>query len=546
MSDWLNNPTDIKYCRQCGTPMRITAAFCPGCGAKQPETTPQPAPVSAVVPEAVSAPETPVTEEPIASEMPVTEEVAVPEVEAVTEMPEGVPVEMPVEVPAEEPQWVAPEEKAAPEPPVPPVPPVFTPSAPEQQPPHRKKSGTLVALLAVACAVLVLGMAVLTAWVLVDRSNLPAGESSDETGSATSSEVSGEESSKPSEESSENSYYDASAPELIISDSTVEDGGLSTSQIVKNNLNNTVVLTMYDYQTVNSFLGSSSNKLAEIGSASGVIMTADGYIITNAHCVADEKTGEKYARVDVTLYSGETYTANIIGYDQTTDLAVIKIDASGLQVAEFGDSSKLGLGDRVVVLGNGAGLGWSCTQGIVSGIGRDVYEDTGYAIRCIQTDAIINPGNSGGPLFNNVGQVIGINSAKIVAEGYEGIGFSIPINEAKTVIDDLLKYGYVKGRVAIGITGADTNTEGYEGFMIDSIAADSSLSGTDAKRGDIITAVDGETVAGYSDLRRIMATHKAGDTVTLTLRRLEFDRSGRYIKSDTTLTVTCTLQESTG
>ena len=530
MSDWLNNPTDIKYCRQCGTPMRTTAAYCPGCGTKQPEP---PAEVPVVT--AVEIPVEPTTVEPVAEEVAVEPAAVEPAAETSAET---VP-------PAEEPQQSVPAygqpssmgEPPVVLPPVPPAPPVYTEPAPVQ-PPHRKKSGTLVALLAVACAVLVLGMAVLAAWALVDRTNLPTDTSQTESSTG-----------RPSQDVSQNeesSYYEESAPELIISDSNVEDGGLSTAQIVKNNLDSTVVLTMYDYQTVNSFLGASNEKLTEIGSASGVVMTADGYIITNAHCVADEKTGKEYARVDVTLYNDKTYTAKVIGFDQTTDLAVIKIDATGLKAAEFGDSSKMGLGDRVVVLGNGAGFGWSCTQGIVSGIGRDVYEDTGYAIRCIQTDAIINPGNSGGPLFNNMGQVIGINSAKIVAEGYEGIGFSIPINEAKVIIDDLFKYGYVKGRVAIGITGADTNTVGYEGFMIDSIADDSSLSNTEAQRGDIITAIDGETVTGYSDLRRIMATHKAGDTVTLTLRRLEFDRSGRYIKSDKSFDITCTLQESNG
>jgi serine protease Do len=401
-------------------------------------------------------------------------------------------------------------------------------------------------VLAVACATLVLGMAVLAAWAISERANLPTDTSTPSVSQESGTTPSQEESQGNEENSAENSQYNPDAPELIISDSDAEDGGLTTAQIVQNNLDSTVVLDIYDYKTTNSFFGSTNSTLTPIGSATGTIMTEDGYIITNAHCVSDETTGKAYARVDVTLYNGQTYTAEVIAFDHTTDLGVIKIDATGLQRAEFGDSSKLSLGDRVVVLGNGASLGWSCTQGIVSGTGRPFYEDAGYAIPCIQTDAIINPGNSGGPFLNNMGQVVGITSAKIVAEGYEGLYFVIPINEAKVIIDDLLKYGYVRGRVAIGITGGDTNTEGYEGFMIETIAEDSTLSGSGAKRGDIITAIDGETVKGYADLRTVMAKHKAGDTVTITPRRLEFDRSGRYITNDTTFEVSCVLQESRG
>ena len=229
----------------------------------------------------------------------------------------------------------------------------------------------------------------------------------------------------------------------------------------------------------------------QAGGATGIIMTSDGYIITNWHCVINEKTNRQFARIQVTTYDGTKYDqATVIGADKDTDLAVIKINAANLKAAEFGDSSQLSMGDRVVALGNAGGLEWSASQGIVSGTARDVYDDTGYSIKCLQTDAAINPGNSGGPLLNNQGQVIGVNSAKIVAEGYEGLGFSIPIKEAKVIIDDLLKYGYVKGRVMLGIMGNEVATPGYEGFMINSINEGSVLQGTKAQAGDIITHVN--------------------------------------------------------
>ena len=215
------------------------------------------------------------------------------------------------------------------------------------------------------------------------------------------------------------------------------------------------------------------------------------------------------------------------------------MDATGLQPAEFGDSNQLKMGNKVVALGNSGGLGWSTTQGIVSGLARDVYEDTGYAIKCLQIDAAINPGNSGGPLFNAAGQVIAVNSAKIVADGYEGIGFSIPINEAKVIIDDILANGYVTGRVSLGITGQTYSDSYYRGFLIYTIEDGSPMKNTEAKRGDLITAVDDVTVENYAQLRSELAKHKVGDIVTLTLLR----SSNRQVQE---LTVSVKLAEAKG
>lgn len=330
--------------------------------------------------------------------------------------------------------------------------------------------------------------------------------------------------------------YNEDAPTLEINTWDTNDGGLSTEEIVNRNYDSTVVLTAYS-QSGSFYFGESN--LVEAGGSTGIVMTEDGYIITNRHCVVDENTGKAFDRVDVTTYNGTTYEgATIIGVDESTDLAVIKVDATGLSPAQFGDSDELAVGARVVALGNAAGLSWTATQGIVSAKARDVYDDTGYAIKCLQVDLAINYGNSGGPLLNKQGLVVGINSAKIAAAGYEGLGFSIPINEAKVVIDSLMQHGYVKGRVALGITGQTVDSGMYKGFLIASIEKGSCLEGTEAKVNDLIVEIDGVAVSDYGTLRSQLAKHQVGDTVELKLLRSD-QRTGQV----TSHTVTVTLKE---
>ena len=194
----------------------------------------------------------------------------------------------------------------------------------------------------------------------------------------------------------------------------------------------------------------------------------------------------------------------------------------------------------MVAIANAGGLSWTTTQGIVSGLARDVYEDTGYAIKCLQVDAAINPGNSGGPLINSQGQVVGVNSAKIAAQGYEGLGFSIPIKEAKVIIDDLVKYGYVKNRVVLGVTVRDITQPGYEGVQILEINKNSCLVGTNARVGDIITKLNNTDIRSGVDLRSELSKFKVGDKCTLTLIRVDRDGGKETIK------VTCTLKEYQG
>ncbi len=414
----------------------------------------------------------------------------------------------------EQPASPAPDESQAEHPPTPsqsqPTPP-YDPygwhtqpmySAPTPPPPVKKPNGSKIAItvIGVVCAITIVTLSVLVGLLYRNGGSL-----------------------FPAPTNTDNDPNNTNAPTLQITELDEDAEGLTTTEIVERNLDSTVLLTTYTSSSSNAFpFGQATEQEVKSGSASGIILSADGYIITNWHCVVNESTNEEFPRVDVTLYNGTVYEhAEIIGYDSSTDLAVIKVDATDLKPAEFGNSDNLKMGNKVVALGNSGGLGWSTTQGIVSGLARDVYEDTGYAIKCLQIDAAINPGNSGGPLFNAAGQVIAVNSAKIVASGYEGIGFSIPINEAKGIIDDILQNGYVTGRVALGITGQTYSDSYYRGFLIYTVENDSPLKNTDVKRGDLIIGIDGVTIEDYAGLRSELAKHKVGDTVTLKLLRSE-------------------------
>ena len=284
--------------------------------------------------------------------------------------------------------------------------------------------------------------------------------------------------------------------------------------------------------------------LKAAGEGSGIIMTSDGYIITNAHVIDEASAGK------VVMENGSEYEAAVVGTDAKTDLAVIKIEEENLTPAQFGDSDKLVTGETVVAIGNPGGLKYagSVTQGIVSATNRVVStsNDSVYTLRCIQTDAAINPGNSGGALVNIYGQVIGINSSKIVATGFEGIGFSITINDAKPIIDDLIANGYVTNRVKVGVTVSaidEVLAKMYnlpEGLRILSLEQTSDAVAQGLQVGDIITKADGADMREFSDLSAILKTKKPGDTITFDVYRATSSTNGRSFQ------VTLTLQEDRG
>lgn len=268
---------------------------------------------------------------------------------------------------------------------------------------------------------------------------------------------------------------------------------------------------------------------------SGIIITSDGYVITNAHVVGNSKT---LYLIQVVTSDGKQYKAGVVGYDTRTDLALLKMDdASGLKVANFGNSKDVSLGESVIAIGNPGGVKYnnSITQGIVSAVDRQSSITTN--VKFIQTDAAINPGNSGGALVNMYGQVIGVSSAKIAATDYEGMGFAIPSATVKDVIDDIMKYGYVQGRVKIGVTGENVQSRGNTpaGIAIYSIDEDGPCANTDLKENDIITGADGKKVSNFAEFYDILESHKAGDTI-----ELEYYRSS----NGSTDKVTITLQES--
>ena len=267
-------------------------------------------------------------------------------------------------------------------------------------------------------------------------------------------------------------------------------------------------------------IAAASSDFGEESVGSGIVMTQDGYIITNHHVV------ENSGSIEVILDDGSDYTARVVGTDSRSDLAVIKIDASELSAAAFGNSDQLEPGDLAVAIGNPAGIQLqnSVTSGIISAINRDIVIGD-REMTLIQTDASINPGNSGGPLVNEYGQVIGINTIKIGISYYEGLGFAIPINTAKPIIDELISRGYIKGRPSIGLNGSFlTGREArlhssVEGMYIEHVHPQSDAHRKGLRRGDIITKVDGEPFTSVDAIKALRSRHKAGDQVRLTVYR---------------------------
>ncbi|SCJ80755.1 Serine protease Do-like HtrA [Anaerotruncus sp. 2789STDY5834896] len=276
---------------------------------------------------------------------------------------------------------------------------------------------------------------------------------------------------------------------------------------------------------------------------SGIIISEDGYIVTNAHVVSGA------IGVTVTLNNGEDYSGTVIGTDAKTDLAVVKIEAKNLTPAELGNSDQMEVGEQVAAVGNPGGptLAGSVTYGYVSAINRQIASTSGaYSMNCIQTDAAINPGNSGGALANMYGQVVGINSSKIAATDYEGIGFAIAINDAKPIIDSLMQNGYVKDRVKLGISVTEINetlakiNDLPQGLYIKQINPGGSMDGVGVQVGDVITKVNGTDITSFDDLQNQLKGQKPGDKIKMTIYRKS--QSG----ADKTFEVVVELQEDTG
>lgn len=296
---------------------------------------------------------------------------------------------------------------------------------------------------------------------------------------------------------------------------------------------------------VYAFTDDSRDESSLNGTGSGIIISEDGYIITNAH-VAD---GEAFS---VVLNDDTEFDAIVIGSDTKTDLAVLKIEAEGLPAAKLGDSDEVYVGENVVAIGNPAGLTNTVTKGIVSAIGRQVRaESTAFVMDCIQTDAAISPGNSGGALVNMYGQVIGITSSKyannyISGNAYEGLGFAITINQALPIVEELISQGYVSGRFRIGISFLEAGTEyakyayeqefekpmpeGVSGLWISEISEDCDIAGTDLQVNDFILSMNGTPVDSYDTVLEVLEGFEGGDTVIASCARVEEDGSITYFE----------------
>lgn len=303
----------------------------------------------------------------------------------------------------------------------------------------------------------------------------------------------------------------------------------SVTEVADATANSVVEITTESVTTGNFF-----QQQILTGAGSGVVITADGYIVTNNHVIEDS------SKITVTLRDGTQHEAKLIGTDVQTDLAVIKIEATGLTPVVFGDSDDLKVGEQAIVIGNPLGqLGGSVTSGIISALDREITID-GQVMNLLQIDAAVNPGNSGGGLFNAKGELVGIINAKSSGEDVEGIGFAIPSNTAKKVSDELMKNGYVSGRASLGISVVQIDDAQTAlmyrvdniGVYILSVNEGSAAEKAGLQAGDRIVTINDTEVMETADLTAVLSTLNVGDQVTLTI-----SRSGKIG------TATVTLQE---
>ena len=324
--------------------------------------------------------------------------------------------------------------------------------------------------------------------------------------------------------------------------------GTYTTEELYEAVNDTIVLIKvykentysgYDYYDYffgydDRYSGSKSDEPEYAGYGSGIVFTEDGYILTNAHVVKDAAKlvveVNDYTDKDVTY----EYEAKIIGSDDSSDIAVIKIDRDEKFIAaKIGDSDSLKVGQSVAVIGNpgvNADIMFThtMTTGVISGLDVQCLADNGYSLSLIQTDAAINSGNSGGGMFDMYGNVIGVVNSKIVATTYEGLGFALTINEAKPIMQDLLSYGYVKSRPVLGITTVELNeyraqlygAKLSQGLLVSGLNEGAPVEKSGLQVSDIITKINGKNVSKVADVQQIISKFKVGDTVTATVARV--------------------------
>lgn len=321
---------------------------------------------------------------------------------------------------------------------------------------------------------------------------------------------------------------------VVLNITEIETGKLLTAaEVYAANVHSTVgIITTI---TTNGMWGQQTSAAA----GSGFILTADGYIVTNYHVV------EGGSSVTVSTYDGDSYAARVVGYDESNDLAVLKIEATGLSPVVLGSSSALNVGDTVLAIGNPLGeLTFSLTGGMVSALDREVSFSDGSVMDLIQTDCAINSGNSGGALFNLYGEVVGITNAKYSGSSSSGasidnIAFAIPIDSVRAIVESIVEKGYyAKPYIGVSVTDVSAELQKYgipAGAAVQDVTAGGPAAAAGLRVDDVITAIDGETIGDVAGLKRAIAKCKAGDTLVLTVWRQQ-----------QTLTLSVTVAETQG
>ncbi len=390
--------------------------------------------------------------------------------------------------------------------------------------PQKKKKrggGAKIVAFALACAIIG-GVAGGGAVYLANRDS-DAGTTEAATLQAETS-GSAETTAETTSTGSDSSSSSDSSP-LLVTSGENKTTKLDPSEVYSQNVNAVVGINT---ETTTNYFGQASSTAS---SGSGFIITSDGYVVTNAHVIlSDDEVADT---IRVVLTSGDTYVAEVVGYDSDNDVALLKIDATGLPTVSIGNSDELVVGEMVCAIGNPLGeLTNTLTVGYVSALDREINTD-GTPVNMFQTDCAINPGNSGGPLFDMYGNVVGITTAKYSTSSsttLEGLGFALPINDVMEIVSDLQQYGYVTGKPYLGITLTDlsvTMASYYNlpvGVYVNSVESGSCAETAGMQAGDIITAMGDTQIQTYTELSAAMREYSAGDTCTITVYR-----NGQYV-----------------
>lgn len=367
-----------------------------------------------------------------------------------------------------------------------------TPQAPKKK---QHRGGAWVVALALCFAILGGAIGGGTVWLLTHNNTTSAGGSSSTT------------------------IQQGRHENVTVDINEIETGKLMTAaEVYAKNVNSTVGI-----QTSITSTNLWGQQTTSAASGSGFILTADGYIVTNYHVIQNANS------VTVSTYGGASYNAKIVGYDESNDLAVLKIEATGLSPVVLGSSEKLNVGDTVLAIGNPLGeLTFSLTTGVVSALNREVTFSGGTVMDLLQTDCAINSGNSGGALFNLYGEVVGITNAKYSGSSSSGasidnIAFAIPIGSVRAIVESIIEKGYyAKPVIGVSVTDVDENSRQLgipAGAWVKEVTAGGAAEAAGIQANDVITAINGTEISGVSDLKRILAKASAGDELSLVIWR---------------------------